>query len=277
MDANSRNRWFLDPGPLSTWIDQLADDLAAQRYTPLTIGGYTASARHFAAWLGCAGIAIDLIDDDVVRRFAEHRCRCPGGRQWLRISPKYSRRARRFFVFLQKEGVARPPLKVASPYPLLDDYQSWLRVHRGLSERTIARHLRQLHKLLPELGTATFDYNAARIREVVREWRDRTGPADLRTITSALRSYLRFLAGVGLCHPNLDHAIPPVLQWRLSSLQRYLAAADVERVIASCDQLTRGRLRDRAILLLLARLGLRAGDVADSDSAISNGRPACCA
>lgn len=158
MDANSRNHWFLDPGPLSTWIEQFAADLAAQRYTPLTIEGYTASARHFAAWLGSAGISIDVIDDDVVRRFAEHRCRCPGGRQWLRISPKYSRRAGRFVVFLQRAGAARPPLKVASPYPLLADYQSWLRVHRGLSERTIARHLRQLHKLLPELGTATFDY-----------------------------------------------------------------------------------------------------------------------
>jgi site-specific recombinase XerD len=153
-------------------------------------------------------------------------------------------------------------LTVAPPHPLLDDYQSWLRAHRGLSERTIARHLRHLHKLLPELGTATLDYDAARIRNVVRESRERTGLADLRTITSALRSYLRFLAGVGLCRPNLDHAIPPVLQWRLSSLPRYLAGADVERVIASCDQLTRGRLRDRVILLLLARLGLRAGDVA---------------
>lgn len=262
MDANNHNHWFLDPGPLSSWIDQFAADLAAQRYTPLTIEGYTASARHFAAWLGSAGISLDAIDDDVVRRFAEHRCRCPGGRQWLHISPKYSRRAGRFVVFLQREGIARPPLKVASPYPLLDDYQSWLRVHRGLSERTIARHLRHLHKLLPELGMETLDYNAARIRDVVREWRGRTGPADLRTITSALRSYLRYLAGVGLCRPNLDHAIPPVLQWRLSSLPRYLAAADVERVITSCDQLTRGRLRDRAILLLLARLGLRAGDVA---------------
>ncbi|ABL71338.1 putative integrase/recombinase [Paracoccus denitrificans PD1222] len=80
-----------------------------------------------------------------------------------------------------------------------------------------------------------------------------------RTITSTLRSYLRFLAGAGLCRPNLDHAIPPVVQWRLSPLPRYLAAADLERVVASCDQLTRGRLRDRAILLLLARLGLRAG------------------
>jgi site-specific recombinase XerD len=262
MDANNRGHWFLDPGPLSPWIDQFAASLAAQRYAPLTIEGYTASARHFAAWLGSVGISSDSIDDDVIRCFAEHRCRCPGSRRWQRVSPDYWRRAKRFCVFLQQAGVGRVPLKVASPYPLLDDYQGWLRVHRGLSERTIARHLHHLHKLLPELGTATHDYDAALVRDVVREWRERTGPADLRTITSALRCYLRFLADAGLCRPNLDHAIPPVLQWRLSSLPRYLGAADVERVIESCDQLTRGRLRDRAILLLLARLGLRAGDVA---------------
>ncbi|NTI78947.1 tyrosine-type recombinase/integrase [Rhizobium rhizogenes] len=262
MDANSRNHRFLDPGSLSSWIDRFADELAAQRYTPLTIEGYTASARHFAAWLDKSGISMDVIDGDVVRRFAEHRCRCAGGRQWLRVSPKYSRRAGRFVVFLQGAGVVCPPPKIASPYPLLDGYQSWLRVHRGLSERTITRHLRDLHKLLPVLGAATLDYDAALIRNVVREWRERTGPANLRTITSALRSYLRYLAGASLCRPNLDHAIPPVLQWRLSSLPRYLAATEVESVIASCDQLSRGQLRDRAILLLLARLGLRAGDVA---------------
>jgi site-specific recombinase XerD len=262
MGVNNRGHAFLDPGPLSPWIDRFAADLSVQRYAALTIEGYTASARHFAAWLGSAGVPIDTIDDDAVHRFAEHMCQCPGGRQWQRVSPDYWRRARRFFVFLQRAGIARAPLKVASPYPLLDDYQSWLRVHRGLSERTIARHLRHLHKLLPELGTATHDYDAARVRNVVREWRERTGLADLRTITSALRSYLRFLAGASLCRPDLDHAIPPVLQWRLSSLPRYIAAADVDRVIASCDQLTRRRWRDRAILLLLARLGLRAGDVA---------------
>jgi len=136
MDANNRDHWFLDPGPLLPWIDEFAADLAAQRYTPLTIDGYTASARHFAAWLGIAGIPIDAIDDNVVRRFAEHRCHCPGGRKWQRVSPNYWRRARRFVVFLQQAGVARTPLKIVSPFPLLDDYQSWLRIHRGLSERT---------------------------------------------------------------------------------------------------------------------------------------------
>ncbi|KZY38002.1 integrase, partial [Roseovarius sp. HI0049] len=262
MDTQNRNRWFLDPGPVLSWIDQFAAELAAQRYSPLTIDGYRASARHFVVWLESAGISIDDVDDGVLRRFAVHQCRCPGGRRWQHVSQKYVRRAGRFVVFLQSTGVAPPPLKTASEYPLLDDYQRWLRVHRGLSERTVARHLRILHKLLPELGAATHDYDATRIRNIVRKWREQTGPADLRTMTSALRSFLRFLAGAGLCRPDLDHAIPPVLQWRLSSLPRYLAAADVERVIASCDQLTKGRLRDRAILLLLARLGLRAGDVA---------------
>jgi len=262
MNGNNRGHWFLDPGPLSPWIDQFASSLAAQRYTPLTIYGYTASARHFARWLAGEAIPINAIDDNVVRRFAEHRCQCPGGRQWQGVSPSYWRRAKRFFIFLQQAGVAPASPRAVSTFPPLDDYQDWLRIHRGLSEPTIARHLRLLHMLMPDLGVATHDYDVALVCNIVGKRRERTDPADLRTITSALRSYLCFLAGAGLCGPNLDHAVPPALQWRLSSLPRYLAAADVERVIASCDQLARGRRRDRAILLLLARLGLRAGDVA---------------
>ena len=256
-------RWFLDPGSLAPWIDRFGAELADRRYSRLTISGYTDAARHFAAWVNSTSTPIQMVDADSLRRFADHRCECPGGRRWSRISTKYFRRAERFYTFLQDIAVAPAPASPPSApvHPLLDDYQRWLRIHRGLSERTIARHRRLLTKLLPTLGEATRDYNAALIRSVVREWRERTGPADLRTITSALRSYLRFLAAAGLCRPNLDHAILPVVQWRLSSLPRYLSANDVERVVASCDQLSNGRLRDRAILLLLARLGLRAGDV----------------
>ncbi|MHA6766057.1 tyrosine-type recombinase/integrase [Sphingobium ummariense] len=256
-------RWFLDPGSLAPWIDRFGAELADRRYSRLTISGYTDAARHFAAWVNSTSTPIQMVDADLLRRFADHRCECPGGRRWSRISPKYFRRAKRFYTFLQDIAVAPAPasLPLAPVHPLLDDYQRWLRIHRGLSERTIARHRRLLTNLLPTLGEATRDYNAGLIRSVVREWRERTGPADLRTITSALRSYLRFLAAAGLCRPNLDHAISPVVQWRLSSLPRYLSANDVERVVASCDQLSNGRLRDRAILLLLARLGLRAGDV----------------
>jgi site-specific recombinase XerD len=263
MREEDHCRWFLDPGSLAPWIDRFGAELADRRYSQLTILGYTDAARHFAAWVNSTSTPIQMVDAASLRRFADHHCECPGGRRWSRISTKYFQRAKRFYTFLQDIAVAPAPapLPSAPAHPLLDDYQRWLRIHRGLSERTIARHRRLLTKLLPALGEATHDYNAALIRSVVREWRERTGPADLRTITSALRSYLRFLAAAGLCRRNLDHAISPVVQWRLSSLPRYLSANDVERVVTSCDQLSNGRLRDRAILLLLARLGLRAGDV----------------
>jgi integrase/recombinase XerD len=78
---------------------------------------------------------------------------------------------------------------------------------------------------------------------------------------TAFRGYLRFLAANGACRPGLDQAVPAVPQWRLLALPPYLAAADVERLIASCDLSKTHGIRDKAILLLLARLGLRAGDI----------------
>jgi len=73
--------------------------------------------------------------------------------------------------------------------------------------------------------------------------------------------FLRFLIAEGQCAVGLDAAIPTVAHWRLASLPRYLQPEDVERLIASCDRTSAVGRRDRAVLLLLARLGLRAGDI----------------
>jgi site-specific recombinase XerD len=73
--------------------------------------------------------------------------------------------------------------------------------------------------------------------------------------------FLRFLIADGKCAAGLDASIPALAHWRLSSLPRYLQPEEVERVITSCDPATPAGARDRAILLLLARLGLRAGDI----------------
>jgi integrase len=79
---------------------------------------------------------------------------------------------------------------------------------------------------------------------------------------SAMRVFLRYLDAYGACRPGLEGAVPTIAGWRLASLPRYLSSADVDRLIATCDQSTLSGARNRAILLLLARLGLRAGDVA---------------
>jgi integrase/recombinase XerD len=76
-----------------------------------------------------------------------------------------------------------------------------------------------------------------------------------------MRMFLRYLIAQGKCRAGMDDAVPTVAMWRLSALPRYLPATDVDRVIAACGRDTAVGLRDRAAILLLARLGLRAGDI----------------
>jgi site-specific recombinase XerD len=83
----------------------------------------------------------------------------------------------------------------------------------------------------------------------------------MKSNVTALRSYLRYLITQGQCLPSLDQAVPSVAHWKNSNLPKFLPAAKVETLINSCDTTTATGIRDRAILLLLARLGLRAGDI----------------
>jgi integrase/recombinase XerD len=90
----------------------------------------------------------------------------------------------------------------------------------------------------------------------------RHGKGRAKTVVTAVRMFLRFLIATGSCEPGLDQAIPTIAQWRLSSLPRYLPPETIERIIAACDTSTPLGIRDKAIILLMARLGLRAGDAA---------------
>lgn len=254
---------LMDAGFLAPWVTEFGANLEALAHCSLTIRGYTDSARHFAAWICDAGLQLDDFGMETVDSFARHHCRCAGARQWKGVSARYARRAGRFVAFLAVRGVisAPPPVAAEIIHPQILDYQRWLVVHRGLSDRSVSRQGRMIKRLLPAIGEDPQAYGASTIRAAFRVEAQRCSPSHVRTMTTALRGFLRFLAASGLCRPGLDQAVPPVLQWRLSTLPRYLPTADVERLIASCDLTTPLDLRDRAALLLLARLGLRAGDV----------------
>jgi site-specific recombinase XerD len=99
------------------------------------------------------------------------------------------------------------------------------------------------------------------LRQFVLEKSQQSGWATAKTCTTALRMFLRFLISEGKCTAGLDAAIPVLAHWRLSSLPRYVQPEEVERIITSCDLNSPVGKRDRAILLLLARMGLRAGDI----------------
>ena len=251
-------------GALGPLIEGYADHLARLRHTQLTIGNAVDSARHLAAWLARAGIALCDVDEAAVARFARHRCQCGGNRHCERLSAKYVRRARRFVRFVAARGAVRATAPAQAPQPVDERvvaFQDWLRQHRGISALTILRYGAMVMRLLPALGAEPGGYDAAGIRRVIVAECRSCSLAYVKTMTTALRGYLRFLAARGECTVGLDHAVPSVPQWRLSALPRYLPEAEVEQLIGSCDLAASAGLRDRAILLLLARLGLRAGDI----------------
>jgi site-specific recombinase XerD len=170
---------------------------------------------------------------------------------------------RQFVTKLRNRGVvAAGPVVSPTEIPLpLIGFRAWLSHHRGLAQRTIDHYEDRIATMLPALGSDPSRYNARLVRRVIlAESRDRHR-AYTKTFVTALRAFLRFLAVQGKCPPYLDRAVPTIREWKLSALPRYLEAEDVERVIASCDRNRTQGVRDRAVLLLLARLGLRAGDI----------------
>lgn len=158
---------------------------------------------------------------------------------------------------------ALPDAQVAElPAPLVG-FRKWMLGHRGPTVRTVDGYERLILRLLPALGDEPAVYDAALVRRVVLDEVRGRGSSYAKTIVTALRAFLRFLEADGRCRTHLIRSVPTIPQWTLSSLPRHLESGDVERVIDACDLDKPHGVRDRAILLLLARLGLRAGDIVD--------------
>ena len=256
-------RRCMNAGELAPLVAEFTRHLSETGHTDLTVSGFDSAARHLAHWLMRSKIATSDIDEAIVGRFARHRCRCPGARREKHVSCKYMERVRRFVEFLGKRGLVRLTATSVATVPdrRLAKFQDWLRQHRGLREKTIDQHSRMLMRLLSALKPQPRSWDAQHIREVIIAETKQVSRNQVKKLASALRAYVRFLSANGQCRAGLEHAVPTIAEWRLATLPRYIDAPRVERLIATCDPSTPTGLRDRAILLLLARLGLRAGDI----------------
>jgi site-specific recombinase XerD len=145
--------------------------------------------------------------------------------------------------------------------PLLVSFCDWMRRQRGTCDATLYGYSIPVRDLLKELGEDPGTFDAQKLRQFILNTNQRCGWASAKKCTTAARMFLRFLIADGRCAAGLEGAIPVLAHWRLSSLPRYLQTEEVERVIAACDPAMAVGKRDRAVLLLLARLGLRAGDI----------------
>jgi site-specific recombinase XerD len=251
-------------GCVQQYLEGFAAELISAGYALLSIRDYVRSAAHLGRWMDSRNLGIDRIGEDVIAEFASHKCKCPfflrGGR---RPSRRYVKRVRRFADYLGRHGVASSfvkPSQTNVPEPLVG-FTNWMTQHRGVKPPTVKRYETLVRELLPALGDNPAAYDAALVRQVVIGKVKDLSPGYAKTYVGAMRAFLRFLAANGRCRPSLDRAVPTVPEWKLSALPRYLERDAVERLITSCDLSKPFGVRDRAILLLLARLGLRAGDI----------------
>jgi integrase/recombinase XerD len=249
--------------PSGELIEGFADYLFQSGYAKITARRHIRSAEHIALWAGRKGLAVCELEETDLERFGNHLTRCRCGR-FSRVHPLDIIAGARLFV-RHSQGVDEPAIKVADPTevepPLLKAFGEWMRVQRGTSDQTLYNYSIPIRALIRRFGEDPCELNARSLRQFV-ETQNRTGEwAAAKRCTTALRMFLRFLIAEGRCRAGLLGAIPVLPHWRLTSLPRYLPSDDVERIIASCDKSSPMGKRDRAILLLLARLGLRAGDI----------------
>lgn len=252
----------LHNGPSGSLVEGFAQILWDAGYAKITARRHIRAAEHFIYWAKKEAVPSSDWNVQLLSRFDDHmsRCKCLGFRHQR---SDLLRGARLFVGYVCGSGidVARDSAIVSPAPALLSGFYAWMHQQRGTANSTLYNYSLSLRDLLKKVGDDPRELNASNLRQFVLERSQKCGWAAAKKCTTALRMFLRFLIAEGKCSVGLDAAIPVVAHWRLSSLPRYLQAEEVERVIASCDPASATGKRDRAILLLLARMALRAGDV----------------
>lgn len=250
--------------PAAPYLDAFASALKEGGYSKITIQRHVRSAAHLAHWQRQRRQILTDLDEPSIREFKRHlrRCRCQGFR---RVNEYDLRGAHIFLRHLHETSVlpiaADRPLTGATAPALFVTFCDWMRQHRGTRDTTLETYRRTIVDALQALNPDTQHFDATGLRAFALDRASRHGRCQAKVVITALRVFLRYLVATGQCQVGLDAAIPTIAGWRLSALPRYLPAADVDRVLAACDPKTAVGSRDRAILLLLSRLGLRAGDI----------------
>jgi integrase/recombinase XerD len=252
---------------IGPYLDGFSLMLSDAGYSPLTIRSYIGIADHVGRWAEQRGIDVESWDDDMLVRFSRHllRCKCSKSKKRNKGVFKGTLAAVRLLLAhlraIEVIVAAQPTLTESKYAAISDEFARWMVRHRGVVLSTVTGYQRALEPFLGTLGEDPKRYTVPAMRTYVIERLSDVGRREARDAVTAIRAFLRFLVAEGRVDSRIPHSVPTVPQWRLSTLPRYLEVPEVERVVKSCDLTTGHGLRDHAVLLLLARLGLRAGDI----------------
>jgi len=232
-------------------------------YTPKTVLYHLRLFAKFDLWLSRRRQRLRRLNEKDADRFlkrlhARHPAVRRGSRSVLRLALK----------LLRDVGVVAPkrePIASSPAQRLANEYRVFLKEERGLDRSTIYHYSSHIDRFLEEhFGAGRVNLRALGAREItafVRRQAPRYGRAAAAQMVTGLRSFFRFAQFRGLVASDLAAVVPPVANWAMAGLPKYLSTEAVKRVLGTWERTTVRGKRDYAILLLLARLGLRAGEI----------------
>ena len=264
-------QFFKDPqtlrqkreGPLGAHIDEFAQQLSEQGYSQQCACRRLQLIAELSRWLWQREWAVKDLTVTKVENFLR-----------FRVWPRPVRRGdaaglKAFLGWLLRKGLVAAsvsPIEKTAMGKLLGDFSSYLRQERALASTTVANYIFLTKKFLTHrFGTGPVNLSDLRAFQVVgsvQRLASSLSRKRAKVMTSALRSFLRYARYQDFIRSDLAACVPCVADWSVASIPEGLPIEQVNRVLAGCNRKSAIGRRDYAILLLLARLGLRAGEVA---------------
>ncbi len=251
-------------GPLAAYITSFSESVSDEGYTLDSVKKQTRIVAFFSRWLEQNRIRLHDVSTEHATHFLRYRARkrCPyvGDPAALR----------RFIDFLRRQNVI--PAQNTAPPPLtpiehcVQTFEQYLREERALARATIINYVPFIRDFLRDrFGDRQVKLSCLFAGDVVRFVQRQAPRLHLKRaklMTTALRSFLRYARYRGDVTLDLAAAVPVVANWSMTSIPRAIATDQVRQLLTSIDRRTAIGRRDYAILILLARLGLRSGEVA---------------
>ncbi len=264
-------RFYVDPrtlarmgeGALGPFVCAFAEQLSEQGYTRGSARLSLRLVANFSRWIERRGVAAQTLTPEDIGRYLKYR------RAHQLPRREDAGILRRFLTLLVDKGVVAKK-KASAPTPahqFEEEFRQYLQQERGLAPTTIGNYLKMASGFLAHFyGSGEVQLSGLRAADVIRFVQieaARLRPKRAKLITTALRSLLQYARYRGLISVDLQASIPTVAIWSMASIPKTLSSAQVKHLLAQCDRQTAKGCRDYAILLLLARLGLRGGEVAE--------------
>jgi site-specific recombinase XerD len=246
-------------GPFGTHVDGLTEDLSTDGYARESVRSAIVAVRGFGRWMERRDLRVKDVSEKMIAEFGRRR------RSWIRRGRLAALHA--LLTRLRRLGIA--PLRLqpeGGPIERIEqDFATFLRSERALSTATVANYCPVARLFMVErFAAGSVDLErlcAVDIHEFILRHTRLCRPKRMQLTLTALRSFLRFLYLRGrIATPLADH-IPAVACWRLSDPPKWLSADAIKQTLECCDRRSATGQRNYAILILLARLGLRAGEI----------------